>query len=76
MNEKNQRKRMPCNLFKITMSDGSFTLSSKCLCKTNYYRDFSGGSLVKTLSSQCQGPGFNLPSGDESPPAATKTWHS
>ena len=67
---------MPRHLFKITMSDGRFTLSSKCLCNTNYYKDFSGASLVKTLSSQCQGPGFDLQSGNESPHAATKTWHS
>ena len=38
--------------------------------------DFSGGTVAKTLCCQCRRPGFNPWSGNETPHATTKTWHS
>ena len=38
--------------------------------------DFPGGPVVKTLHSQCRGPGFNPWSGNQIPHAATKIPHA
>ena len=37
---------------------------------------FPGGLVVKTRRSQCQGPGFDSWSGNQSPHATTKTQYS
>ena len=39
-------------------------------------RDFPGGTVVKTLCSQCRGPGLDPTCMPQlrSPPVATKTW--
>ena len=37
-----------------------------------YSRDFPGGPVVKTLYSQCRGPGFNPWSGNYVPHTTTK----
>ena len=39
-------------------------------------RDFPGGPVTKTPSSQCRGPRFAPWSGNWIPHAAIKTWHS
>ena len=49
---------------------------SSVLLKIKPGRDFPGGPVAKTLSSQWRGPKFNPWSGSKISHAATKTWCS
>ena len=55
----------------------------KSVFKNSYKRDFLGGPVLKTPSSQCRGPEFDpwsvnqIPRATtQSPRVATKTWHN
>ena len=54
----------------------NITDSKKQSFERKEFRDFLGGPVAKTLSSQCREPRFDPWSGDWIPRAATKTWHS